>query len=85
MEQAGESYLRSKAGLLEKAMRGAALDDLGFCHQDIHEISSRHEIEKEVQVILVLKAGVLSYAEWVRSVPGDGLFAQDMLRAGHHS
>jgi hypothetical protein len=48
-------------------------DDLGFRHQDIHEVTPRHEVKQEVQVVLVLEGGVLAYAEGVGGVLGDDL------------
>ncbi len=77
--------LGGKARTAPCALGNASLDDLGFRNQDVHEITAGHEIEEEVEVVLVLEAGILADAEGVRRVPRDGLLAEHMLRALHHA
>ena len=77
-------YLGGKAGSSPGSLGDSALDDLGLRHQHIHEISTAHEVKQEVQVVLVLEAGVLADAEGVGCVAGDGLLAEDVLGALHH-
>lgn len=78
------SHLWCKARLTEKALGRSPLDDFGFRNQDVHQVAAAHEIEEEVQVVLVLKAGILPDAERMCRVPSDRLFAQHMLWALHH-
>jgi hypothetical protein len=49
------------------------VDDARLGHQHVHEVAARHQVKQEVQVLLVLEAGVLPDAERVRRVLGDGL------------
>lgn len=77
-------HLGGKAGPPPGTLGDSALDDLGLCHQHIHEIPPAHKVEEEVQVVLVLKAGILSDAERVGGVAGDGLLTEDVLGALHH-
>ena len=46
--------LRCKAGRAPVVLGKAALDDLRLSHQHIHEVTALHEVEQEVQVVLVL-------------------------------
>ena len=78
------SYFWGKAGSSPGTLGNATLDDLGLSNQHVHEVTARHEVKEEVQVVLVLEAGVLADAEGVCCVPGDGLLAEHMLRALHH-
>lgn len=78
-------HLGGKAGSSPGALGDAAFDDLGLSNQDIHEIPTRHEVKEEVQMVLVLEAGILANAEGVRCIPRDGLLAEDVLRALHHA
>lgn len=78
------SYLGSKTSTLKNSMRGSVFDDFGFCHQNIHQISSRHEIKQKVKVIFVLEASILSYAKWVSYISGNGLFTENMFWACHN-
>ena len=80
----GGGHLGGKAGSLPGPLGDAPLDDLGFSHQHIHQVTAVHEVEEEVEVILVLEAGILANAEGVCCVACDGLLAEDMLGALHH-
>jgi hypothetical protein len=82
---AGGKYLWGKTGLSEEALRNAAFDDFGLRNQHIHQVTSSHQVEEEVQVVLVLEAGILANAKRVGCVAGDGLLAHDMLRTLHYS
>ena len=77
-------YLGGKAGSSPGSLRDPALDDLGLCHQHIHEVTPAHKVKQEVQVVLVLEAGILADAEGVGCVAGDGLLAENVLRALHY-
>lgn len=77
-------YLGGKAGSPPGALGDAPLDDLGLGHQHVHQVPAVHEVEEEVEVVLVLEAGVLADAEGVGRVARDGLLAEHMLRALHH-
>lgn len=77
-------YLGGKAGPPPGTLGDAPLDDLGLCHQHVHEVTPIHEVKQEVQVVLVLEAGVLADAEGVGCVACDGLLTEDVLWALHH-
>ncbi len=77
-------HLGGKAGAFPGALGDAALYDARLGHEHIHEVAPRHEVEQEVEVKLVLEAGVLAQAEGVRRVARDGLLAEHVLRALHH-
>ena len=77
-------YLGGEAGSPPGTLGDAPLDDLGLSHQHIHQVSPVHEVKQEVQVVLVLEAGVLADAEGVGCVARDGLLTEDVLRALHH-
>ena len=62
------AHLWRKAAALPSALAVPAPDDLGLSHQHIHEVSPQHQIKHEVEVVLVLEAGVLSYTEHVGRV-----------------
>ena len=70
--------------MAEQPLWDAAFDDLGLCHEHVHEVPTRHEVEQEIEVILVLEARILADAEGVGRVARDGLLAHDVLRALHH-
>lgn len=79
-----QAHLRCKAGLAEESLGDATFDDLGLSNKDVHQVSARHEVKEEIQVVLVLEAGVLSYTKGVGCVPGDRLLAHHVLWTLHH-
>lgn len=78
-------HLGGKASSPPGTLGDAPLDDLGLSNQHIHEVTTIHEIKQEVEVVLVLEAGVLADAERVGCVASDGLLTEDVLWALHHS
>ena len=80
----GRGHLRGEAGSLPGPLGDAPLDDLGLGHQHIHQVTAIHEVKKEVEVVLVLEAGILTNAEGVCCVACNGLLTEHVLRALHH-
>ena len=80
----GQIHLGGKAGPPPGPLRDAPLDDLGLGHQHIHQVTAIHEVKQEVEVVLVLEAGILADAEGVGCVARDGLLTEHVLGALHH-
>ena len=77
-------HLGGEAGPPPGPLGDAPLDDLGLSHQHIHQVTAVHEVKQEVEVVLVLEAGILADAEGVGCVTCDGLLTEHVLRALHH-
>jgi ABC-type hemin transport system ATPase subunit len=57
-------------------------DDLGLSHQHIHQVTARHQVKQEVQVVLVLQAAaaVMEYCTTILGLEGHQVTARHQVK-----